>query len=349
MSILFMAVCRLQPAKPLRPGDAMNNPRREALLKEYSEVCNNFRLLTDIRFKLLGFLPIATAATAAIKGDSINFTGFTLSLFGLAATLGLAIYNERNDQLYDELSGRAQVIERSVGLPDGNFANRPRAWLSIGFGKIRVNHETGIRTIYAAAVALWLAGTLAPIFAIALRVYLSLPLPYFVVADPSKWINAVAIVVAILLTYIGTRWIQSEKKKLSDELRSDADRAVKHALMLIRDATVPIPFDKDVKSEEVRLQTAAERNTKFLAVAKEDDALLRLCEDLSGEVSETLKKRMEFYASIDADSLGYYLPHGSDDHTAAHLVALLTNMPPQWLLDCRTNRHGKVASAGKKP
>ncbi len=131
----------------------------DALLAEYREVCNNFRLLTDIRFRLLAFLPVATAAGLALKGTGAG-ERFALSLFGLAATAGLIIYNTRNNQLYRELLERAAAIEHKLGLPDGAFAARSRPWVSVNFlGRAwMIDHAAGVGLIYQASIALWLFG-----------------------------------------------------------------------------------------------------------------------------------------------------------------------------------------------
>src|SRR3954468_542669 len=117
--------------------------RQAALLAEYGEVANNFRLLTDIRFRLLAFLPIAAGTAAGLlaagknRDPAAETRALVLSLFGLAVTAALATYNERNDQLYDTLVGRAARIERELGLPDGAFANRPAAWFApLGMWKV---------------------------------------------------------------------------------------------------------------------------------------------------------------------------------------------------------------------
>ena len=65
--------------------------RREALLKEYGEISASFRTLTDIRFRLLGLLPIAATAAAAFKPEESTSGSLPLALFGLIATLGLLI------------------------------------------------------------------------------------------------------------------------------------------------------------------------------------------------------------------------------------------------------------------
>ena len=140
---------------------ARRNGRRDALEKEYGEVANTFRLLTDIRFKLLAFLPIAAAAAAALRSTEANDSATAaarlgFSLFGLAVTIGLVGYNIRNDQLYNELVGRAAMIERELGLPDGAFANRPNpAFAFRVFGiPLPVAHGESVALIYIASAAL---------------------------------------------------------------------------------------------------------------------------------------------------------------------------------------------------
>jgi hypothetical protein len=144
--------------------------RREALLKEYGEVASNFRLLTNIRFKLLAFLPIAAAAAAALKGTggaepAEAAATLGLSVFGLVVTIALVGYNARNDQLYDELVGRAAAIERELFLPDGAFAHRPNPWFAIRMSGSAthlqtwpVDHRRSVALIYGASTALWLFG-----------------------------------------------------------------------------------------------------------------------------------------------------------------------------------------------
>jgi len=293
----------------------MDDHRREALLKEYGEVSSNFRLLTDIQFKLLAFLPIATAAAAVFKGGSSGIVSFTLFLFGLVATIGLVTYNARNDQLYDELVGRAASIERSLGLPDGAFANRPRPWLTIRIPGVSwaVDHRTGVGPIYAASIALWLFGLLAPVLEFARRTYLNLGLRHFLVSDPSAWIQVVALALAVLVTYLAARLIKSQKQR-ADEMRGLAARAVTRALSV------------DLKE------------------AANDAELVGLCARLSGEKAETIGARARFYAAIDPESLSHYLPRGPREQAASHLVALLTDLPPRWLFDCATNRRGSVTA-----
>jgi hypothetical protein len=77
------------------------------LRAEYGEVCSNFRLLTDIRFKLLALLPIGTGAGVALATTASSVSSPLIALFGLVVTASAALYNLRNDQLYNELVARA--------------------------------------------------------------------------------------------------------------------------------------------------------------------------------------------------------------------------------------------------
>lgn len=280
----------------------MDENRRNALSTEYGEVCSNFRTLTDIRFKLLGLLPIATAVAIALKVDHIDGRSLVFSLFGLIATIGLVTYNTRNDELYDELVRRAAYIERSLGLADGAFANRPRASLKFRLFGIpwKVDHRVGIGTIYLASIAVWLFLVLASLSA-------------WLAPEASVLATLAAFGLAVIATWWARTWIKRKKKEVDEEKRSLAIEAVQKA------------FSTDLS-----------RGTADGGLI---DLCFKLADEKTREI---IAKRAQFYAGIDRDSSIYYPPGVSKEQAACHMVALLTDLPPRWLFDCATNRRGDM-------
>jgi hypothetical protein len=138
---------------PILDDERQPSPQQELLLKLYSEVCTSWRALVDVRFKLLGFVPTISAALLSallLKSNPEALGGVFIATFGLVVTLAIAVYDQRNSQLHDELISRARRIERDLGLAVGQFLGRPGSWKF-------VNHDTALLTIYGATAAAWLA------------------------------------------------------------------------------------------------------------------------------------------------------------------------------------------------
>jgi len=297
----------------------MEQNGRAPLLKEYGEVSSNFRLLTDIRFKLLAFLPIATAAAAALKDKSLGVPGFVLSVFGLAVTIGLVIYNTRNDQLYNDLIGRAAEIERNLGLPEGAFANRSRPWLTVSLLGIRlkIDHGTGVGTIYAASIALWLFGVFFPVIELCRRIYFSsINTPVAAATGAAAWTYFAAFALALVSTYLALKSIQSQRKIRQRRMRELAASAVDRLTSL------------------------------ELTGAAKDEGFVGTCAELAGIQLDTVRARASFYGSLDTNSLKHFMPTEPKVQAMSHFVALLTDLPPRWILDCATNRREAVKAAG---
>ena len=126
----------------------------DVFLTEYKVVTAQFRALTEIRFKLLAFLPLGTIATVYLSKDDHLVEDPAIAIFAFVATLCIATYNKRNDQHYDELVSRAAELERvALGAAHGSFSQRPVSWLQY-FG-IPVEHRWPIGLIYASTAALW--------------------------------------------------------------------------------------------------------------------------------------------------------------------------------------------------
>ncbi len=285
----------------------MDKNRREALLAEYSEVSNNFRLLTDIRFRLLAFLPAASAAAIAFQDEKSKIAGPALSLFGLMITLGLLIYNTRNDQLYDELIGRAAKIERLLGLYDGAFAHRPRPWFALHlFGaKIPIDHGTGVSTIYSATAALWLYEFFEPLVEKVQHAYFT--------SVHDAWAPAAGGFLTLACAGFARNLIKDQYKSGRDSMRDLACRAM-----------------KELESSEHKT-----------AIGK--PAFIENCAGLAGAGKDEkglgkIEGRAKFYGDLDGQALDHYMPKEPAEQKNSHFIALITDMPARWILDVYKGR-----------
>jgi hypothetical protein len=184
----------------------MSNPTEisQAALEEYRQVVAQFRALTDIRFKLLAYLPLGTIATVFISRDGQIVAQPAVAAFALVATVCIAAYNKRNDQHYDELVARAAELEREeLGLKHGSFAQRPTNWLS--YGPVSVEHRWPIGLIYTSAAALW-----AYLFVSAVINGLPIPFRYTIAL---KLIGPALAVVCWL-------WLRSREDAAREKLRA---------------------------------------------------------------------------------------------------------------------------------
>jgi hypothetical protein len=131
---------------------------REIRLRLYSEACSSWRMLTDVRFKLLGAVPAVTGVALyglfALNAGGPGITRWVRGLAclaGLGVTLGLVIYNTRNDGLYDDLISRARRIEHELGVYTGLFLGRKAP------PTVLVQHNVATWLIYGVALLAWAA------------------------------------------------------------------------------------------------------------------------------------------------------------------------------------------------
>lgn len=149
VSVLLKLVLALQPE--LKP------PSSETLLLAlYSQVRDSWRMLTDVRFKLLGFVPAASivllipllSKTAPQEGLSV-FSRALICLLGLAVSIGLFIYDQRNTELYDDLVSRGRRLEKELGVETGQFLGRKKP------SSFFLQHDKAIFLIYIASSITW--------------------------------------------------------------------------------------------------------------------------------------------------------------------------------------------------
>jgi len=140
---------------------ASTNPE-ELLRLDYGQTTELLRTLTDVRFKLLAIVPtISGAAVAFLSRGRTAGELLAVGLLGLAATLGVVLYEVRNTQLYDYAIRRAKELEKRLGeisIYDGStgglFTERPGRDVRV-FGLALAGHDRGLAIVYGAALAGW--------------------------------------------------------------------------------------------------------------------------------------------------------------------------------------------------
>jgi hypothetical protein len=135
----------------------------DGLRLDYDQTTEFLRSITDIRFKLLAIVPTISGAAVAFlsRGRSAGEL-LAVGLLGLAATLGVVLYEVRNTQLYDYALRRAKELEARLGAvsiydasgPGGLFTERPGRDIRV-FGLALAGHERGLAIVYGAALAGW--------------------------------------------------------------------------------------------------------------------------------------------------------------------------------------------------
>jgi hypothetical protein len=201
---------------------------------EYEQINQNIRVLTEVRFKLLAFIPTVSGAAIALLGRSVGPQRLppvvlaVVALLGFFVTLGVVFYDQRNSKLYDALIARASHLERAISseahMEGGQWSDRPPSTLYM-FGAIKVWHDRGLALIYGSVLGAWVFG-----FVLGVVAHVRAPSPPFAglnVALSAGLGGAAFVLFFIELSTLGTRdgrmWVSGLFTKRG--LKQDVGRA----------------------------------------------------------------------------------------------------------------------------
>jgi hypothetical protein len=138
---------------------------KDIRLKDYEKTMEYILTLTDVRFKLLAFVPLVSGLSLTILSapiDKLPEPGIRMAigLLGLMATCGIAVYDMRNTQLYHAAMFRARKLEASLNFTRftmNHFDEYPNGGLiterAIRYG---TQHDLGLSIVYGASISGWI-------------------------------------------------------------------------------------------------------------------------------------------------------------------------------------------------
>jgi hypothetical protein len=190
----------------------------ETIRFDYEQSLQTYRMLADIRFKLLALVPLISGASIAILTTDPVHANSQLVLaggvFGLLITLGVTIYNQRNTQFMNVSRFRACELEEILSLPlKGNLQLAPPKDLRF-FWTMHVWNDRALALIYGTVLTAW-------VFLIT-RTTLDL---FGLSAD-----GIVALVTIPLVTILMFVALQLEFHRMDHRAKSSAENAVLKSL-----------------------------------------------------------------------------------------------------------------------
>ena len=93
---------------------------------DYEQTLATWRMLVDLRFRLLAFVPAIAGVLVALAGRSPSAASALVAVLGLTALFGIIMYDLRNSQFHDAASNCQYLwIKIFRRLPAGPHG-RPR-------------------------------------------------------------------------------------------------------------------------------------------------------------------------------------------------------------------------------
>ena len=130
----------------------MGNAMAERIEREYDRATTLFDDLTDVRFKLLALVPtLSGTAVGLLRAGESAVTLLAVGILGLAATLGVLVYELRNNVTRIDLLQRIRAIEPELFGRELVGDREPAKLL----GVVPLEYQTGLALVYAAALAGW--------------------------------------------------------------------------------------------------------------------------------------------------------------------------------------------------
>jgi hypothetical protein len=131
----------------------------------YEQSLQTYRMLADIRFKLLAIIPVVSgAAITFLTSDRKTISdnpqmALVVGLLGFFVTLGVAFYDQRNSRLHDAAISYARDLEESLPPPsygEGHLNETRYPGRQRLFGIVEIWHDRALALIYGSVLGAWL-------------------------------------------------------------------------------------------------------------------------------------------------------------------------------------------------